>query len=195
MSLSNRQRRRLRKSIPRTPRGSTGAVGVGSPWADYAADGDYAPATDEGRRHGPNRDGLRSVELEPHLVKAGKAYRLCYDAALPSLGSCLGRVGEVRSAPRWGELDIGVDAEGKLVRLGEAAELQRIYLGARLRQLEAAVLAEAGGLALGTLQRVAGARMTIAMLAGSSGHARAVRKGELIAALEVVAKVLRIAGS
>lgn len=157
-----------------------------------------------------SRDGLAALHKSGALtdiqVKAGLAYRLCYEIGEQALGSCLGRVGEGRGARDWSQLSIAKTAEGELSLIRSAADLQRAYAVARLNQMERAVfgladidgrvwVAQPDGHELGALRQVAGEGSTINSLCGSSGHARAVTKAALLRALDAIAGVLRITGN
>jgi hypothetical protein len=156
-----------------------------------------------------SRDGLlmlhRSGALTDDQVKAGLAFRLCYELAETALGSCLGRVGEGRGGRDWSQLSVAVTAEGELALLTSATDLHRAYVIARLNQIERAVygladpegrvwLAKPDGRELGALRQIAGEGLTVRNVAGGSGHARAATVAALGRALSAIASLLRITG-
>lgn len=157
-----------------------------------------------------SRDGLlalhKSGALTEDQVKAGLAFRLCYELAETALGSCLGRVGEGRGARDWSQLSIAMNAEGELALLTSATDLHRAYVIARLNQIERAVygladldgqvwLTDPDGRELSALRQIAGEGSTVNSIAGTSGHARAATKAALVRALKATAGVLRITGN
>jgi hypothetical protein len=135
-----------------------------------------------------NRDGLaslhRSGSLTDGQAKAGLAFRLCYQASLSGLGSCLGKAGEGTGGGRISGL------------ASSAAELHRAYLLARLNQMERAVgAALVDGRELHALRLIGGDGKTVHELAGNSGHARDAYKAALVRALDAIATALRITGN
>lgn len=141
----------------------------------------------EGYVRATSRDGLtalyHSTALTPVQVKAGLAFRMCYEAAGKGLGSGLGNAGEGGGSR-------------KVAALGRsAAELHRAYVLARLNQMERAVGAElVDGRELHALRMIAGEGHTVREVAGSSGHARAATTAALARALDAIARALRITG-
>lgn len=135
-----------------------------------------------------SRDGLlslyRSTALAPHLLKAGLAYRLCYEAAGKGLGSGLGNAGE------------GGGGSRKMTGLARsAAELHRAYLLIRLNQMERAVGdAMVDGRELHALRTIAGEGKTVREVVGSNSRARKATTEALVRALDAIATALRIRG-
>ncbi len=162
---------------------------------------------DSGARRVKTRDGLATLAESGGLtdiqVRAGLAYRLCYELVRDSLGSCLGRAGEGRGVRDWSQLSIAEDERGELKLMLSAAELHRAYVITRLNQLERAVfglpdadgrvwLAEPKGDELGALRRIAGEGHTLNAIAGRGAQSRETTKAALVCALDVIARVLRI---
>lgn len=133
-----------------------------------------------------SRDGLVSLNdtgsLTDEELKAGLAYRHCYEAAAGGLRSALGQTeGGGRSLP------VGF-------ALRNAAALQRAYVMARLAQMERTVGAEMlDGRELTVLRMVAGEGRTLSSLA-AGGNAKVANLSALRRALASVARVLPVRG-
>jgi hypothetical protein len=120
---------------------------------------------------------------------------LVYEACNGSLGSCLGRAGEGRSAPNWGDFPVYLNDEGEVAIAKDAISLHLAFLLVRLNRMElAAASVMETGRELHALRMIAGEGQTVRNLAGSSGHAREETQKALVRALDAIAKALRITG-
>lgn len=133
-----------------------------------------------------SRDGLASLlasgSLGADLVKAGLAYRYCFETAAAGLKSGLG----------------SVEGGGRTLALGlmprSAAALHRAYVIARLAQMERQVgAAMVDGRELHVLRAVAGEGRALSSLA-SGGNAKVANLAALRRALEAVLQVLPARG-
>lgn len=153
------------------------------------------------------RDGLaalhKSGALTDDQVTAGLAYRLCYELAEQSLGSCLGRVGEGRGARDWSQLSIAVTPQGEFELMRSAMDLHRTFVLTKLNQIERAVfgladpdgrvwLANPTGRELSALRQVAGEGCSIREAVGAGGKASVAFRDALVRALDATARLLRI---
>lgn len=133
--------------------------------------GAYAPRNDQGE---VRTDLPARIEAQ-RLLSAGERYRDRYEVAQASLKSCLDVADGVKRSPT-----LAVQAK---------AAHRRAALANQVRQLEIAVVTQAGELALEALRRVAGEARTINSIS-TSGHRREQLTAALVAALKVVASIL-----
>ncbi|MDP3853164.1 hypothetical protein [Phenylobacterium sp.] len=144
----------------------------------------------DGRIRIRNRDGLallhRAKGLTDDQAKGGLAFRLCYEAQAGGLASGLGNAGQGGG---------GRKVTSSVIVQRSAAELHRVYILARLNQMERAVnAAMVDGRELHALRMIAGEGRTVREIAGSSGHAREAYRAALVRALDAIVQALRIAG-
>lgn len=137
-----------------------------------------------------SRDGLAVLHdtgsLTALQVRAGLAFRLCYENVHAGLKSCLGNAGEGSGRQ--------VHDMGELTARSPQA-IYRTYVLARLNQMERAVAACAvSGRELQAVRSIAGEGKTIRELVGSNSRARAAYKDALARALDAIAEALRIGG-
>lgn len=147
---------------------------------------DFGVTMEKGRVRLRSRDGLASLNdtgsLTDDELKAGLAYRHCYETAAGGLRSALGQT----------------EGGGRNVPVGfaprDAAALQRAYVMARLAQMERTVGAEMhDGRELTVLRMVAGEGRTLSSLA-AGGNAKVANLAALRRALAAVARVLPAKG-
>ncbi|EDX81456.1 hypothetical protein BBAL3_2613 [Brevundimonas sp. BAL3] len=124
-----------------------------------------------------SRDGLVSLHtsgsLDDDEVRAGLAYRMCWEAASAGLKSSMANGERVSGGAR-----------------GDALDIKRAYLMARLNQMERAVGAiMQDGRELLALRLIAGEGRTLTSLA-SGGNAKVAQLAALRRALAAVASVL-----
>lgn len=143
-----------------------------------------AAETGVGRGRIKSRDGLHSLfetrALTPAQWNAGRAYRLCFEAASAGL-----KIANLQGAG-------GGCSAGAFGR--SAGELRRAYLMSRLAGFDQMLGAGRKGRArLAIVRAVAGEGRTVGELAGGSGDGHARRKETLIEGLDLIVQTLGLA--
>ena len=130
-----------------------------------------------------SRDGLTTAfdagTISSAELKAGMAYRMCFEAQAAGLKSALANAGMIGGG---GSQPVGFAARSP-------AALQQAYLMARLRGMEAGLSPRE----LTILRAVAGEGHTLRVI-GGGGKRRAANRDALVAALGKIERGLRIGG-